>query len=140
MSTNDPNAIPWGVTGVPLQPLPPHPSNFNTSILPQGSNIGINNTSSIIDKNVIRGSEIYVEQKVSMYEVSGNQGLNTIVEFRDKIKENLMKQMIEYMLNNNYIEFTSQENMADQQMIYRARAYLVPDDQVRVLRTTGSIK
>lgn len=140
MSTNDPSRIPWGATGVPLQPLPPHPSNFNTSIVPQGSNIDINNTSSIIDKSVIRGSVIYVEQRVSSYAVSGNAALNTSVEFRDKIKESLMKQMLEHMLNNNYIEFTRQENMEDQEVIYRARAYLVPDTQVRLLRTTGSIE
>lgn len=136
MSTNDPNRIPWVAT--PLRPASFIDSSI--SIMPQGSNISVNNTSSIIDKNVIRGSVIYVEQRVSSYEVSGNAALNTSVEFRDKIKENLMKQMLEHMLKNNYIEFTSQENMADQEVIYRARAYLVPDTQVRILRTTGSIQ
>lgn len=140
MSTNDPSRIPWGATGLPLQPTNYIDFNTNVWIPPQGSSVPINNTANSFNKDVIRGSAIYVEQKVSSYEVLGNIGLNTIDEFRDKIKENLMKQMLEYMLNNNYIEFTSQEDMSQQQVIYRARAYLVPDDQVRVLRTTGSIK
>lgn len=133
MATNDPNAIPWGATGVPLQPLPPHPSNFNITILPQGSNIAINNTSSIIDKNVIRGSEIYVEHKEPAH-------ITVLPNYHDVIKQTLMTKMLEFMLKNNYIEFTSQEDMASGEIIYRARAYLVPDTQVRLLRTTGSIK
>ena len=131
MATNNPNAIPWGVT-----PIPPHPVNFidsSTSILPQGSNIAINNTSSIIDKNVIRGSAIYVEHKEPAH-------ITRLPNYHDVIKQTLMTKMLEFMLKNNYIEFTSQEDMASGEIIYRARAYLVPDTQVRLLRTTGSIQ
>lgn len=134
MSTNDPSRIPWGATGVPLQPL--QPANYidiSTSIMPQGSNISVNNTSSIIDKNVIRGSAIYVEHKEPAH-------ITVLTNYHDVIKQTLMTKMLEFMLKNNYIEFTSQEDMASGEIIYRARAYLVPDDQVRTLRTTGYIE
>ena len=93
-----------------------------------------------LNKEDIKGSEIYVEQTVSWHEVFGHIALNTSDDLRDKIKENLMRQMVEHMFNNNYIEFTSQENTKSGEVTYRARAYLVPDDQVRILRTTGFIK
>lgn len=133
MATINPNAIPWGATGVPFQP-----ANFidnYTTVLPPTSN----HSSQQYD-NIIKGEVIHVSQTVSSYEVFGNTALDTLDNFRDKIKENLMKDMIQHMLKNNLIEFTSQEDMAEGKVIYRARAFLVPNDQVRILRTAGQIK
>lgn len=132
MATNNPNAIPWGTS---INPLPATGITFNTSVLPPASS----HSSQQYD-NIIKGEAIHVEHKVSSYEVFGNVALNSLDDFRDKIKENLMKDMIQHMLKNNYIEFTSQENMENGEVIYRARAFLVPNDQVRILRTAGQIK
>lgn len=51
------------------------------------------------------------------------------------VKENLLKQLIDYVLTNNLAEFTRIENPIDQKVVYRVRCYLAPDDQVKILRT-----
>ena len=125
MATNDPNAIPWGATGVSYS----NPTNYIST----GSV-----TANSYNADVIRGSEIYVEHKEFHDTIARDASQQNT--HNNIIKEKLMKDMLQYMLNNNYIEFTNQYDPLNNEFIYRARAYLVPDDQVRLLRTTGSIK
>jgi hypothetical protein len=53
------------------------------------------------------------------------------------IKENLMHQMIEYIIKNKLVEFTKIPDMYSGSSTYLARIYLTPDDQVKILRTYG---
>ena len=53
---------------------------------------------------------------------------------KEKLKESLLHQLASYMLENKLAEFTMTENPIDGTRIYRVRAYLAPNDQVKILR------
>lgn len=54
--------------------------------------------------------------------------------FKQDTKRKLAIQLAEQILNNKLVEFTKQENLNTFEITYRARAYLTPDNQVRMLR------
>jgi hypothetical protein len=53
----------------------------------------------------------------------------------DILKQTLVRQMVEYIINNKLVEFTKQEDPVTLQTRIAVRAYLAPDDQVKLLRT-----
>lgn len=58
----------------------------------------------------------------------------------DVIKIDMVKLLVQELMKNNYIEFTSQvEAHAPNQVELRARIFVTPDDQVRILRVNGVI-
>jgi hypothetical protein len=65
--------------------------------------------------------------------------LLSLVDGKDEIKRRLLTQMLEYMLENRLIEFTRTEDIARHTQTFRVRAYLAPNDQVKILRTAYKI-
>jgi hypothetical protein len=61
-------------------------------------------------------------------------------EARMQLKYKLANEMATYMVENNLVEFTQQDNPYDQTKTIMARAYLAPDDQVKILRLANKIK
>lgn len=58
----------------------------------------------------------------------------------DVIKIDMVKLLVQELMKNNYIEFTSQvEAHTPNQVELRARIFVTPDDQVRILRVNGVI-
>jgi hypothetical protein len=55
------------------------------------------------------------------------------------IKKSLIDQMASYMLENKLAEFTMTEDHARGTRTFRVRAYLAPNDQVKILRTAYKI-
>jgi hypothetical protein len=55
------------------------------------------------------------------------------------IKKSLVDQMANYMLENKLAEFTMTEDHARATRTFRVRAYLAPNDQVKILRTAYKI-
>ena len=55
----------------------------------------------------------------------------------DEVKHRLATMLVEQMLKDKCIEFTSQQNMYDGTYDYRARIYVTPDSTVRILRELG---
>lgn len=51
-----------------------------------------------------------------------------------RLKTELIHQMATYMLENNLVEFTHYDNPIDYSKSVAVRAYLAPNDQVRILR------
>lgn len=55
------------------------------------------------------------------------------------IKKSLISQLAEYMLENNLVEFTQSKsinpNTFHPVLVVKVRAFITPDDQVRILRT-----
>ena len=51
----------------------------------------------------------------------------------DQIKYELCKGLIDYALRNNHIEFTKQQEIGGV-VHYRARMFVTPDENVRILR------
>ena len=62
------------------------------------------------------------------------------VDFEVFIKQKLANLIAQEILNKNLCEFTKASVMDSQLMEYRARAFLIPDNQVRILREKHFIK
>jgi len=56
--------------------------------------------------------------------------------FKQTMKKRLVEIIAEHLLNNKLVEFTKQEDLNTNETTFRARAYLVKDDKVRILRKT----
>jgi hypothetical protein len=62
-----------------------------------------------------------------------------IIGGKEEIKKRLLIQMLEYMLENKLMEFTMAQDHARATRTFRVRAYLAPNDQVKILRTAYKI-
>jgi hypothetical protein len=62
-----------------------------------------------------------------------------IIGGKEEIKKHLLIQMLEYMLENKLMEFTMVQDHARATRTFRVRAYLAPNDQVKILRTAYKI-
>lgn len=62
------------------------------------------------------------------------------VDFEVFIKQKLANLIAQEILNKNLCEFTKASVMNSQLIEYRARAFLIPDNQVRILREKHFIK
>lgn len=61
-----------------------------------------------------------------------------MVKFSDQtdiLKQTLVRQMVEYIINNKLVEFTKQDDPVTCETRIAVRAYLAPNDQVKLLRT-----
>jgi hypothetical protein len=58
---------------------------------------------------------------------------------KQNIKRELIMQMADYMLQNNLVEFTYQDNPMDMSRSIAVRAYLAPNDQVKILRLANKV-
>lgn len=56
-----------------------------------------------------------------------------------EVKQNLINQLTKYMLENNLVEFTSWDEPVTGTKHVAVRAYLAPDDQVKILRVAKKI-
>jgi hypothetical protein len=65
--------------------------------------------------------------------------MNNVVGGKEEIKKRLLMEMLEYMLENKLVEFTMVEDHARATRTFRVRAYLAPNDQVKILRTAYKI-
>lgn len=54
---------------------------------------------------------------------------------RDKLKFDLIHQMADYMLQNKLVEFVYQDDISTGDRMIAVRAYLAPDDQVKIIRS-----
>jgi hypothetical protein len=54
----------------------------------------------------------------------------------NEIRNQLAKSIVKYLIDNKLIEFTRSTDLRDDTMTFRARTFVTPDDQVRILRTT----
>jgi hypothetical protein len=64
--------------------------------------------------------------KVTEFDLIGVSG--------DALKERLMRQMIDYIIENKLAEFTMVKHPIEDSRIYRVRCYLAPDATVKILR------
>ena len=55
------------------------------------------------------------------------------------IKEKLIYDMLTYMMENNLVEFTQQDDPMRMTKTVMVRAYLAPNDQVKILRLANKI-
>jgi len=65
--------------------------------------------------------------------------LDDTIDGKAKLKEKLLYQMVDYILKENLAEFTMVEDRTSGMMKYRVRAYLAPNEQVKILRTAEKL-
>lgn len=70
---------------------------------------------------------------------SFSQLMNTDHEARMMVKKKLIMDMAEYILENNLVEFTQMNDPLTFRKHITVRAYLAPNDQVKILRTVNKI-
>jgi hypothetical protein len=80
------------------------------------------------------GGKMVVGQVV----ISGSD-FSMLASTKDEIKRRLLAQMMEFILENKLAEFTMSEDHARDTRTFRVRAYLAPNDQVKVLRTAYKV-
>jgi hypothetical protein len=56
-------------------------------------------------------------------------------ELKQYLKSSMAQQMSEYMISNGLVEFTQMRDSISFDTIVKARCYLAPNDQVKILRT-----
>ncbi len=78
----------------------------------------------------IKGKMVVVQFTLNLSEMLQLQ--NGQVE--NIIKESLCKSMVNVILENKLAEFTMLENPVDMSKKYRVRCFLVPDEDVRLIR------
>jgi hypothetical protein len=81
-------------------------------------------------KMVVGSCTITEMEAIDMLNIAGG---------KEEIKRRLLTQMLEYMLENKLAEFTMTEDHARATRTFRVRAYLAPNDQVKILRTAYKI-
>ena len=65
--------------------------------------------------------------------------MNTDNEARLRVKKELIHQMAEFMLENNLVEFTHYKDPVLFHTHIAVRAYLAPNDQVKILRLANKV-
>ena len=76
--------------------------------------------------------------KATFDHVFGQQ-MNTDAEFRHVIKTRLVQQLATYMLENNLVEFMQQDDPVTLSKTVAVRAYIAPNDQVKILRLANKV-
>lgn len=80
-----------------------------------------------------------VQGKVVMDEVYSELLRSGDADAKRNIKKTLIIQMAEYMLENNLVEFTQQDDPLTFRKHIAVRAYLAPNDQVKILRLANKV-
>jgi hypothetical protein len=61
------------------------------------------------------------------------------IDAKQRLKEKLVHDMATYMLENNLVEFTQQDDPITFSKTIMVRAYLAPNDQIKILRLANKI-
>jgi hypothetical protein len=82
----------------------------------------------------IQGKMLTVQKVLNGYELERTGLSANIKNYEDEIKKELINQMVREIVKENYIEFTSQKDMMTNSVVYRARIFVTPDSQIRIIR------
>jgi hypothetical protein len=82
----------------------------------------------------IQGQMLTVEKVLNSYELERTGLSANIKNFEDEIKKELIQKLLHEIVRQRCIEFTSQKDMLTNSVVYRARIYVTPDEQTRIIR------
>ena len=99
-----------------------------------------NNTS--VDKSIPivtrLGSEVPIQGKMISAEM--RLDANEAIQMDDlELKNRLITKLVRELMDGKYIEFTKQQDVANMETIVRARIFVTPDDQVRIVRKANNV-
>ncbi len=97
---------------------------------------GVVSTTGFIQENLnpIQGQCVTITHHIKTHDTL----YSTLHE--DEIKRILVNKLAEEMYRQNAIEFTKSADPRTDEIVLKARIFVVPDDQVRMLRTAKVIK
>jgi hypothetical protein len=104
---------------------------------------GMNTLGTSIVNPMYTNDNKQVAIKGESFSVSKSFGLDMINRDAispDEIKLMLIREIVEQMMDSNFIEFTKLEDIINCNTTFRARVFVVPDSQVRLLRLEGVIE
>lgn len=93
-------------------------------------------TDNIVREVAIKGESFTVSKSFNQLDIINNSGGIT----PDEMKQMLIRELVEKMMDSNFIEFTKLEDIINCNTTFRARVFVVPDSQVRFLRLEGIIE
>lgn len=83
----------------------------------------------------VRDMPIYGKMVSAQMKISAIQAVQSAYyDNREFIKRELAQQLVKYLIENNMIEYTVQQYTTDDSKLVRARVFVTPDDQTRMLR------
>lgn len=142
MAINKLSTIPKHLMIDPAHPLPPnavtYPGSGGTFAAPQSmGGVSISNLTMPhinIKEYAIEGQMLTVQKTLDAYELERTGLSANIKNFEDEIKKELINQMVSEIVKAKCIEFTSQKDMMTNSVTYRARIFVTPDTQTRIIR------
>ncbi len=88
------------------------------------------NNTSVGPIDTIQGKMVFAEMRLDA---------NEAIQMDDlELKNRLITKLVTELMNGKYIEFTKQQDVARMETIVRARIFVTPDDQIRVIRKTNN--
>jgi hypothetical protein len=128
------DTIPSSITITPgISPL----SISNGGILPGFSPYDLNGYRYTVVNDpafeTIKGEMLTIKMEISEWEFE-----NSMIP-KPEIKRRLVSLLAEELLEHKNIEFTYQKNHDNGNISVRARCFVVPDDQVKILRTKNEV-
>lgn len=88
------------------------------------------------EPHMIQGKMLVTQKTISAHELE-RMGFNTaaiVGQHQMKIKSELIQLMVQEMFAADCIEFTHQKDMATNSVTFRARVFVVPNDDVQLIR------
>ena len=82
----------------------------------------------------ITGQMLAVEKILNSYELERTGLSANVKNFEDEIKKELIEGLVKEIVRQRCIEFTSQKDLLTNSVVYRARIYVTPDEQTRIIR------
>ena len=138
MAINKLSTIPKHLMIDPAHPLPPNSVTYPGSGVfsaPVGSI-----TTHVMMPNIntkefaIQGQMLMVQKVLDSYELERTGLSANVKNFEDEIKKDLIQEMVREIVKRNCIEFTSQKDLLTNSVVYRARIFVTPDTQTRIIR------
>jgi hypothetical protein len=83
-------------------------------------------------------SEVPIQGKMISAEM--RLDANEAIQMDDlELKNRLITKLVRELMNGRYIEFTKQQDVASMETVVRARIFVTPDEQVRVIRKANDV-
>jgi hypothetical protein len=115
-----------------LGPVDPFDPYNGQQLTITGLNNGFISSSVLGPEEFIKGQMVNAQVVVKDFEIT-QMNLDPD-QFKQTMKKRLVEMIAEKLLNEKLVEFTKQEDLHTNETTFRARAYLVQDDKVRILR------
>jgi len=112
-----------------------YPYSLSIGPGPNGITSGIQTVS--IHDHTYQGQMVTVQHTIS--DTNAEMLKMNMGEFKDEVKKQLLRKLLDEIVKNNLIEFTSQTDSANGFTHYRARIYATPDTQIRAIRNNMKV-